>query len=86
MAAQLREVDEVLELGITSGKAHSCREVTTRAYWRYKLPLLYTILRAENTVIAFVHPQEKELVYFSRFQRVACYATEIFMSFMVRSR
>ena len=53
------------------------------AFWKPKLELLYAILRAENTLVAFAHPPDKELVYFSRFQRVACYVTEIFMSFMV---
>ncbi len=75
MAAHLRQVDYGLQLGCVSDKAcSSCRKASTREFWRSKMKQLFMIARAENIVLAFVYPLKKELVYFSRFQRITCFA------------
>ena len=84
MQSHLREADGLLHLGVTSDKnGISCQQLMNRAYWKTQIIKFYELLRAENMVVAFLHPRVKELAYFSRVQRVACYTMEVFLTFMV---
>ena len=84
MKAHLREADKLLHLGVTSdSNGFSCKRYLTRDYWKSQCFKFYEIARAESMVLAFLSPRGKELVYFSRFQRVACYTTELYLCFMV---